>query len=89
MGIGDHADADFRPDTAQQLVQKRGLARPDFSGDQRDRRLGQQAIFQHGISAAVRFRPEQKIRIGHQRKRALGQSEMRGIDIERADHIHF
>ena len=64
----------------QQVMQQRGLARPHLAGDQRDRRAGQQPVFQHREGAAVRRRPVQEIRIGHQRERPLGQAEMLGID---------
>ena len=88
MGIGDQADPHIVADLFQQVMQQRRLARTDLAGDQGDRGAGQQAIFQDGKGAFVRDRPEQKVGIGHQRKRALGQAEVAGIDIEGTDSIH-
>ena len=71
----------------QQLLDERRLACADLAGDQRDRRARQDAVFQHGESAAMLGGPEQEIGVGHEREGPPRQPEMPGIDVERRDAL--
>ena len=88
MGVGDQPHLHLFAHRAQQLVHQRGLARTHLAGDQRDRRTGDDPVFQHRVGALVGGRPEQEIGIGHQRKGALGQSEKACVDVNGAVHAN-
>ena len=86
LGIRDEADRHILFDASQQMMHQSGFARPHFTGDQGDRRMGQQPVFQHRIGAAVLRRPVDEGRIRQQRERPLGQAEEAAIDIEGGAH---
>ena len=86
MGIGNQPDPHIVAHRFQKVMQKRGLAGADVAGDQRDRRAGQDAIFQNRIGALVQGRPVEKARVRDQRKRPLAHPEEACVNIQRACH---
>src|SRR5690606_11299157 len=55
--------------------EKRGLSAPHTARDERDRRTAEDAELQHRIGAPVLRRPEQEVRVRHERERTLAKPE--------------
>ena len=72
----------------QEVAQERGLAGADLAGDHRDRRVRQHAVLEHRVGAGVALGPVEEVRVGQERERPLGQTEVVVVDSERTRHTH-
>ena len=86
LRIRDEAHGDLVAELAQKLAQERRLAAADAAGDERDRCTAEDAELQHRIGAPVLRRPEQEIRVGHEREGTLAEPEE--VHVE-ADAVPF
>ena len=88
LGVRDQPDGELVGQRPEQVADQRGLAGADLAGDDRDRRMGQHAVFEHRIGAGMRLRPVEEVRVRQQRERALGQTEILGVNRQSVRHTH-
>lgn len=86
LGVRDQPDAVVLRDLVEQLAHQRRLAGADLAGDDRDRRMGGDAVFQHRVGLGVRRRPVEELGVGQQRERPLGEAEERIVHLRQITH---
>ena len=74
LGVGDQRHADVVLDLAQQMLQQRRLAGPHLARYERDRRAGQDAVFEDRVRAQMDRPPVHEVRIG-QRARTAARAD--------------